>query len=46
MRSLTLYNRSNQRGAVLVGALAFVAINLLVDVSYAFIDPRTRRNTA
>jgi len=28
------------QGAVLVFALAFVAINLMVDLSYAFLDPR------
>jgi len=27
-------------GTVLVGAAAFIVVNLVVDVSYAFIDPR------
>lgn len=31
------------QGAILVMALAFVLVNLLVDLSYAWIDPRTRR---
>ena len=31
------------QGAVLVMALAFVLVNLLVDLSYAWIDPRVRR---
>jgi ABC-type dipeptide/oligopeptide/nickel transport system permease component len=30
------------QGAVLVFALSFVVINTLVDISYAYIDPRTR----
>jgi len=29
-------------GTVLIGAVAFIVVNLLVDVSYAFIDPRIR----
>jgi peptide/nickel transport system permease protein len=29
-------------GVVLFGALAFVAVNLLVDISYHFLDPRVR----
>jgi ABC-type dipeptide/oligopeptide/nickel transport system permease component len=28
------------QGAVLVFALAFVLINLIVDISYSFLDPR------
>jgi peptide/nickel transport system permease protein len=31
------------QGAILVFALAFVLINLIVDVSYAFFDPRVSR---
>ena len=31
------------QGAVLVMALVFVLVNLLVDLTYAWIDPRTRR---
>ena len=31
------------QGAILVMALVFVLVNLLVDLSYAWIDPRTRR---
>jgi len=31
------------QGAVLVMALAFVFVNLLVDLSYAWVDPRVRR---
>ncbi|GAB4564973.1 MAG: ABC transporter permease [Anaerolineae bacterium] len=31
------------QGAVLVFALAFVLINLLVDISYSFLDPRVAR---
>jgi len=27
-------------------ALAFVLVNLLVDLTYAWIDPRTRRQSA
>lgn len=34
------------QGAILVMALAFVLVNLLVDLSYAWIDPRTRREGA
>jgi ABC-type dipeptide/oligopeptide/nickel transport system permease component len=30
------------QGAVLVFALAFVLINLVVDISYSFLDPRVR----
>ena len=30
------------QGVVLVGATAYVLINLLVDVIYAFLDPRIR----
>lgn len=30
-------------GTVLVGAVIFVAINLLVDISYSYLDPRIRR---
>jgi len=30
------------QGVVLVGATAYVLINLLVDVTYAFLDPRIR----
>jgi peptide/nickel transport system permease protein len=30
------------QGAVLVIALLFVLLNLLVDISYAFLDPRIR----
>lgn len=30
-------------GTVLVGAVVFVAINLLVDISYSYLDPRIRR---
>ena len=29
-------------GTVLVGAVVFVAINLLVDISYFYLDPRIR----
>ena len=29
-------------GTVLVGAVVFVAINLLVDISYSYLDPRIR----
>jgi ABC-type dipeptide/oligopeptide/nickel transport system permease component len=28
------------QGTVLVAALAYMAVNLLVDLSYGFIDPR------
>jgi peptide/nickel transport system permease protein len=28
------------QGAVLIFALAFVVINLIVDISYSFLDPR------
>ncbi len=31
------------QGSILVMALVFVLVNLLVDLSYAWIDPRTRR---
>ena len=31
------------QGAILIMALAFVLVNLLVDLAYAWIDPRTRR---
>jgi ABC-type dipeptide/oligopeptide/nickel transport system permease component len=34
------------QGAVLVMALVFVLVNLLVDLTYAWIDPRTRREAA
>ncbi|MBN2170166.1 MAG: ABC transporter permease [Candidatus Krumholzibacteriota bacterium] len=34
------------QGAVLVMALVFVGVNLLVDLTYAWIDPRTRRGPA
>jgi len=34
------------QGAILVMALAFVLVNLLVDLTYAWIDPRTRRQSA
>jgi len=30
------------QGAVLIFALAFVLINLAVDIAYAFLDPRIR----
>src|SRR5215211_3069592 len=30
------------QGTVLIGALAIVAMNLIVDVAYAFLDPRVR----
>jgi peptide/nickel transport system permease protein len=30
------------QGAVLVIALVFVLLNLIVDISYAFLDPRIR----
>jgi len=30
------------QGAVLVIALVFVGVNLLVDLSYAYLDPRIR----
>ncbi len=32
-------------GVVLFGAVAFVAVNLLVDISYHFLDPRVRVKT-
>ncbi|MCP4545889.1 MAG: ABC transporter permease [bacterium] len=34
------------QGSILVMALAFVLVNLLVDLTYAWIDPRTRRGGA
>ena len=30
------------QGTVLIGALAIVAMNLIVDIAYAFLDPRVR----
>jgi ABC-type dipeptide/oligopeptide/nickel transport system permease component len=32
-------------GVVLFGAVIFVAMNLLVDISYHFLDPRVRVRT-
>jgi ABC-type dipeptide/oligopeptide/nickel transport system permease component len=34
------------QGAILVMALAFVLVNLIVDLTYAWIDPRSRREAA
>jgi len=30
------------QGAVLVSAVIYVVVNLLVDISYAYLDPRIR----
>jgi peptide/nickel transport system permease protein len=32
------------QGFVLVIAILFLAVNLIVDISYAFLDPRLRPN--
>jgi peptide/nickel transport system permease protein len=31
------------QGVVLIVAVSYVMLNLIVDVSYGFLDPRTRR---
>jgi peptide/nickel transport system permease protein len=31
------------QGTVLIGAFSIIALNLLVDIGYAYLDPRVRR---
>ena len=44
VQAITAYDYSLIQGYVLWVALIYMVINLLVDMSYTFVDPRIRRN--
>ncbi len=46
LRAVTSYDLTLLQGVVIFAALAIVALNLLVDILYAWIDPRIRLTTS
>jgi peptide/nickel transport system permease protein len=46
IESATQGNYPMVQGAVLLVALVYVAVNALIDLSYGYLDPRTRHARA